>query len=202
MRLSHQYKFLFISKPKCASESIRRTLNPYSDIKSQSTGPYYHHATALKMKKHFEQNKWAWENYHKFISVRNPWDMIVSLYFFGKPDMNGLYFWDSEKNGRKYISSAPMDFNIWIKSNNFYFWTLNNFILDEHGNLLVNDIIKSEELEKGLKIVMGKIGIKKYKIYKINTTNHKNYRHYYDDETKNRIASLFEMDIEIGKYLF
>lgn len=202
MRLSHQYKFLFISKPRCASTSIRKTLDPYSDIKSQAAGPYYHHATALQMKKHFEQNQWDWKNYCKFVSIRNPWDMIVSHYFFGKPDINGLYFWHTERNGKKYIPNASIDFKTWIMSNNFYFWTLNNFILDENGQLLVDDIIKSEELEKGLKTVMGKIGIKKYKVYKINSTSHGNYRNYYDDETKNRIASLFEMDIEKGKYLF
>jgi hypothetical protein len=32
---------------------------------------------------------WDWNNYFKFITVRNPWDMLVSFYHYGKPDENG-----------------------------------------------------------------------------------------------------------------
>jgi len=100
MRISHKHKFIFLSKPKCASESIREKLNKFSDIKSEGKYPYHHHTTAFELRMHFNAMGWNWDEYFSFTTIRNPWDMIVSLYHYGKPDKNGLYFYEKNRLGK------------------------------------------------------------------------------------------------------
>lgn len=102
MRILHKYKFVYLSKPRCASTTIRSLLDKYSGIISDDSGPYYHHTTAKDLKKHFQKMGWNWDDYYKFITIRNPWDLLVSCYHFGKPDVNNLFFWDDNKYGKKY----------------------------------------------------------------------------------------------------
>jgi hypothetical protein len=225
MRISHRKKFIFFSKPKCASESVRRVLNSFSDIFSTSQLPYYHHVTALYLKNHFSQKKWDWNQYYKFITLRNPWDVLVSFYHYAKPDMNGIYFYEDTRNEIKRDENNLMSFEEWVLNkkikkswhnllyrngrfyrnlwtNDFYFLTLNNFILDDNGISLVDAIIKVEELEKGLTKIFNKIGIPFKKIARLNATDHKHYRFYYSEETKKVVETEFKYDIEKGEYEF
>jgi len=225
MRISHRLKFIFFSKPRCASTSIRKILDPYADILSTDKHPFHHHVTALILKKYFKENDYEWDNYFKFITIRNPWEMIVSLFHYGKPDVNGLYFWVDEYNGLKRDATKLIPFNDWIirtdivKSwhyyafqngqylekvwtNDFSFYTIGNFIQDEEGNILVNEIIKVEELNCKMSKIFKKIGINEADIPSLNRTEHVNYRHYYTKETMKIIEDQFKTDIEIGKYLF
>lgn len=225
MRISHQKKFIFFSKPKCATTSIRKKLDKYSDILSTDNAPYHHHTTALQLKIHFNQMGWDWNNYFKFITLRNPWDMVVSFYHYAKPDLNGIYFWEEARLGVKREKNKRMPFEQWILSkdikkswhgllykggefheniwtNDFSFFTLNNFILDENGDSLVDYIVKVENLRKELKVVFNKIGIPFIWIRKLNKSKHKDYKLYYSPETKKIIEREFQYDIEIGEYEF
>ena len=210
MRISHKHKFIFLSKPKCASTSIRAALDPYSDIISDDRIPHYHHhVPASILKKHFDKMSWNWSGYFKFTCVRNPWDMLVSVYSFGKPDQEGNYFWQE----RIYDSNSRMTFKEWIlKGRSWDFkqakllddlsaYTLPYYILDENDNCLVDCIVSVENLENDLKYVSSKINIE-IKEFHLNTSKHKSYREYYDEQTKKITASLFEKDIEYGKYVF
>jgi hypothetical protein len=202
MRISHKHRFIFLSKPRCASESIRSILDKYSDIKSSDKYPYHHHTSALELKQYFKKNGWNWDEYFKFISIRNPWDMLVSLYHYSKPDLNGLYFWERKKNGKTYQPNNPMTFEDWINKNNFYYWTLNRFILDEKGEWLVDLIIRTEELSEGMRRFFNELNLPALGIPHINKTTHKNYRHYYNTAMKNKVKKHFELDIEVGEYDF
>jgi hypothetical protein len=225
LRISHKNKFVFLSKPKCASTTIRKKLDKYSDIISSGNQPYHHHTTALKLKIHFSKMGWDWNNYFKFITLRNPWDMLVSFYHYAKPDINGIYFWEEARAGIKRDPDNLIPFEQWVLSkdikkshhallykdgkfheniwtNDFSFFTLNNFILDENGSSLVDYIVKVENLKKDLKIAFDEIGIPFRWIRKRNKSKHKHYKQYYSSETKKIIEKEFQYDIEIGEYEF
>jgi hypothetical protein len=177
-------------------------LDDYSDIKSTSSPPFYHHATALELKHYFDKKSWRWEEYFKFISIRNPWDMLVSLYHYSKPDLNGLYFWHENTKKRTYQPGKLMEFTDWIERNDFYFWRLERFILDEKGHSLVDLIIKVEELEKGLNHFFDHVHLPRVNVPHINTTRHRNYKGYYTTSTEMKIEKLFKFEIEMGEYKF
>jgi len=202
MRISHKHKFIYLSKARCASTSIRKLLDQYSDITSEATGPYYHHTTARDLKAHFQKMGWDWDSYYKFITIRNPWDLIVSFYHFGKPDVNNLSFFDDGKKGIKYNPENLISFDDHLKKLNLVWFTLDNFILDENNQSLVDYIIKVEDIDNGIKNVSTRLGLQITDIPKVNTTYHKNYRQYYNEETKNKIAKIFWYDIQVGGYEF
>ncbi|MDD4955629.1 MAG: sulfotransferase family 2 domain-containing protein [Candidatus Omnitrophica bacterium] len=87
MRISHKYKFIFFSNPRTGSESVRKALDPFSDIFSSVNDPVYNnHITPEELKNHFLKMGWDWDKYFKFCFVRNPWDRLVSIYYRFKPD--------------------------------------------------------------------------------------------------------------------
>ena len=227
MRISHKHKFIFLSKPKCASESIREKLNQFSDIMSTDSYPYHHHTTAYELRMHFNSKGWNWDDYFSFTTVRNPWDMIVSLYHYGKPDTNGLYWWEEERLGIQRNPYKIIDFNEWVLSdgigkswhmykvlngeikkgiwtNDFSLYTLDNYIKDYNSNVLVKKVLKTENMNEEFLKAQEQLGIKvKEELKKTNTSNRKkNYQDYYSQEAKKRIDKEFESDIEFGKYIF
>ncbi len=223
MRISHRYKFIFISKPRCASTMIRQALNPYSDIFSSSQPPYHHHTTALELKLHFDEQAWNWNDYFSFTTVRNPWDMMVSCYFRFKPDVNMIFNFESERNGIAYQVDNLATFKDWIHKgkthhrllnangelirnvwvDGFSKLTLSNTINDINGKSLVNKILRVEDIDNELEQVLSDLGINiPGELIRLNTTIRKDYHYYYDTSTKKIIEEQFISDIEYGKYSF
>ncbi len=219
MRISHSSKFIFLSKPKCATTSIRQALDSFSDIKSTQEYPFHHHVKAFELKRHFESVNWPWDEYFKFITVRNPWDMIVSYFTFGKPDINGNFWWQSDIYDRNQL----VGFKDWVLykrkswhhllpsrngylnnvfTDDFSSLTLNSYILDEYGNCLVDEIIKTEEIDDGFQSVISKLGINIKLIPKLNESKHSSYQDYYDEQTAKVVETEFKFDIVFGNYRF
>ena len=223
MRISHKYKFVFLCKPRSASTSIRTLLDPYSDIFGCESEPFHYHATALEIKMQFDKERWNWNDYFIFTSVRNPWDMMVSYYEFFRPDINYLYNYETERFGIRYQPGNPCSFTNWILNGHirhillykngvflhdvwkkgFSRLSLATMINDIDGRNLVNEIIKVENLKNSLLKVFKHLGLNEIgSIHKINYSFHKSYRDYYNVETKKIIETEFASDIEFGRYTF
>lgn len=212
MRISHQHKFVFISKPRCATTSLRKALDPYSDIMSGDRLPFHHHTTASLLKQHFETKGWDWNSYFKFVCVRNPWDMLVSAYFYGKPDKNGVYRWQSNPN-TPYNPDNSMDFKEWLVSGKTWclrrkgffkelsLRSLSSYALDEDKTFLVDYVIRVEHLEEDLKKLGSILGLE-LQAPQLNGTSHNHYSKYYDTEAKERVEQVFSYDIAYGQYGF
>ena len=213
MRISHKYKFVFLSKWKCGTESIRKILDPFSDIASKQEYPYYHHTNANLLKNHFDSMGWDWNRYFVFISIRNPWDMLVSLYFYGLPDKSGKYFWDRHWNDirqdiylpyHRIVPENIISFSDWINNYDLSKFTLEYFASDKKGENLVDYIIKMEEIKDEMNNIGQKIGInlEAIEIPHINTTNHPEYQSFYTKKAINIVEDIFKSDIEAGGYIF
>lgn len=81
MIVSHAHKFIYVSASKVASKSVHDFLARHcedGDVVDESSEGY--HTTPMKIKEFVGERTWS--DYRKIVNVRNPWDVLVSSYFF------------------------------------------------------------------------------------------------------------------------
>ncbi|WP_394127408.1 hypothetical protein [Vibrio hepatarius] len=208
MRICEEKKIIFISKWKCGSEAVRDLLDPYASIYSSQNYPYYHHCTALELKEYLGDDCWA--QYFSFVSVRNPWDMLVSLYIYSMPDSSGKYWWERHWDLVSQDIEDPsffippkdlMPFSDWLRYKDLSKFTISNFAYDENGNCIVSKVIKMEDFETDLAFLEKDFDIK-VELKSINKTRHLHYSYYYNDDLCSIVYEKFKDDIALGEYSF
>ena len=137
------------------------------------------------------------KNFYKFGVIRNPFDTIVSHYYWiNKKNLNTL------KN---------ITFNKIIKEleNNIYpnhgLLNLNKLMDKNFEKILCDKIIKYEDLNKDLSFVFNKLNIPfdgELKIFKKKIISKKNYRDFFNEKSNKIIKEIFRRDIELFKYSF
>lgn len=143
-------------------------------------------------------------NSFKFAFVRNPWDRLVSLYY---------YFRSNRTYKKRYISTIKdFDFfckNLHVPTIGFYnvkgLSQCNNqadWLLDKDGRLLVDFIGRFENLQEDYKKVCDIIGLKPIRLPHLKKTKRYHYSVYYNKETKQIIADRFKKDIGMFNYDF
>ena len=125
MLISHQKKFIFLKRYKCASTSIENIFGQVADVKGTQHYPYYHHTHLVPLQRHFKEMGWDWNEYFVFTSLRNPKELLKSLYCYGLPDKKGWYWWerhwdevsrDIYSPRQRDIPPDLVDFNQWVFS--------------------------------------------------------------------------------------
>ena len=155
-------------------------------------------------------DKPVFDNLFKFAFVRNPYDRLVSE-----------YFWKIKDNDTRLgLNCRNIDFRTFILKLEEKFEYLLNFphhevshflpqymfICDQQDNLMVDFIWKYEDgLEKGLENLFKEIGFNEslsVELPKNNVTRHKRkkYTEYYDQETKDIVYYLYQKDFDIFGY--
>ena len=193
MRLSHRYKFLYIAPPKTGSTSTRLCLDKYTDLKG---GPFnknndytkrpYTHAKGKQLKLYFEANGWDWNDYFKFVVVRNPFPRVLSSFMY------------NQKRGK---IPSNIQFIDHIKSQGITVGSCASFFTT-NGVANIDYICKLENLQQDFDTVCDRIGIPRVKVPHRNKTTHKHYTEYYDDETRQIVAERYARDIELFGYEF
>jgi len=206
MIISHKNKFIHIKNVKVASSSMEFALSKFcgsDDIitkieqdeervklgyrgKQNNTYEFNGHSPALEIKKKIGKN--IWNNYYKFCFERNPWDKMVSRYF---------YFTTRKKKNitfKEYLNYSEK----YLRDKGYFNYTINNFIV-------VNDIFFYEEINNSLRIIEKKLNLsEKIDLPNLNAKYRKNkdYRSFYDKEDKKRVESVFKKEIELFGYKF
>jgi len=170
-------KLIFIHIPKTAGTSIERVLGGGG------------HLGILPIKEYFDRNAFQgekFEDYFKFTFIRNPWDRLVSYFF---------YFGGKEKNFKRYVMEE-LDLKDITRMPQY------KFICDNKKNIMVDYIGRFENLSNDWKVICDKINIPIKELPIARKSEHKNYRFYYDKETKDRISKLYKEDIKLFNYEF
>ena len=171
-----KYKTIFIHIPKNAGTSIEE----YFGNKSVRIQPEKH-ADIYEIKKKFKN---SYNNYRKFTIIRNPYDKMVSWYFYLKRNL-GDY--------------NVIEFNNWIKDPS-KFWHINDPIsyLKPQYEWINNtvEIIKFENLNKEL----NKFFNKQINLPITNKSNHKHYLEYYNTESLDIIYNRYKKDFKKFNY--
>lgn len=179
---------IFIRIPKCASQSVSKAL--FGNLGGG-------HRSIFEYRLVFKKEEFS--KYFKFTFVRNPWDRAASAYFYHK-----------ERWPTSVFGMYP-DFNSfakgWMNQQNIYtkaaFTPQYKFICGESGKIEVDFIGYVENIEQDFLKITQKLGVEQELKTKNKTTiKKKDYRTYYNDESAEIVAQLYEKDIKMFGYDF
>ena len=211
MIVSHQHKFIFVKTRKTAGTSLEVFLEPlcgeqdvvtpvspaYHDNETVSHQPrnhegYRNHAPASVIRAQVGED--VWNRYYKFSVERNPWDKMVSMYWWRKFQYNSVDDFDSFC--RKAVAQPD---NVYTCPSDFHFYTIND-------ELCVDTVMQFETMMDDFSSVcehlgLGKVGTLPRAKSKIRKEK-RHYSGYYNDALRQLIADRFHNEIELFGYEF
>ncbi|MEA2020644.1 MAG: sulfotransferase family 2 domain-containing protein [Patescibacteria group bacterium] len=142
-----------------------------------------------------------------FTFVRNPWDRLVSAFFYlneggGNPK--------DEKDRKKYLAKYEGNFKKFVKDafankkilEQIHFKPQYKWICNNNKELLIDFVGKFENFNKDLDKLSKKLEIELDYPPVSNKSDHKFYRDYYDEETKRIIKNAYKKDVALFNYNF
>jgi hypothetical protein len=82
------------------------------------------------------------------------------------------------------------------------FQAQNTFLTDAEGELLSDMVGSVEEMQKSYDEVAARIGIPTTTLDRVNSSDRKDYRDYYDQSLIDGVAKLYARDLELFGYEF
>lgn len=231
MIISHKYRYIFIKPKKIAGTSVEVALSKhlgkkdiwppltqYSEahdedrysIKPQNSQGYYDHLSPDKIRQKIGDR--VWKNYFKFTVVRNPWDLVVSSYFWELNKKVTLADYLSVINFRALLDYArdpqkvlrPKSFESFVRNlpkayinTNFYFYP--------NGEPIEDFYIRFEHLAEDFRKVCKKLGVPHEKLLFLKSktrTDRASYRKFYNKSTRKIVADIFAKEITRFGYRF
>ena len=132
----------------------------------------------------------VWESYHKFCIERNPWDKVVSY-----------YIWKKEGQGK-----AMPSFREYVLKRTHRLPHDGDLYFDPDGKLMVDEVIQFDQLEAGIRGLIDRFQLPLTwplpREKSFSSPDRKPYQEYYDDETREKVASLYAREIKEFGYQF
>ena len=204
--ISHSKKFAFLHLPKCAGTSLRSVLEPYRDEEKMGLG---HPRLRVIMDDYYLIRPCGQEiyinkdSYKIFTFVRNPFDRLVSAFFYlksgGGNNMDSKFSKDNNLPDTKFTDFVKDQLR---RCKYIHFRKIVGDLILERDLKHVDFIGKIESFNSDWELLCSKIGIPYSKIPNKNSSNHKNYREHYTDETRAIVEDYYSKDIEHFKYEF
>jgi chondroitin 4-sulfotransferase 11 len=200
MPILKNHNAIFVHIPKTGGTSVLRMFGLELEVKDFDI--YYHqddffeydHSTATFLKSRIDIN--IWDSCYKFALTRNPYERLVSEFFWKKKDKD-----------TRVIDCANIEFPEFVKYlyQNFdkimcsphkeksHFIRQAEFLLPEVQVFKLTDISTLfNKLEDDFKVVRPK--------EIVNKSEHKHYAEYYDASLKKMAYDLYYLDFELLKY--
>lgn len=212
MIISHEKKFIFFACGKTGTTSIEKMLDRYHDeheiirnidkelnrLRKKESKPY-----ALKHVRPGFAKKFIppglWDNYFKFVFVRNPWDWVIAQFCYNHNDdvLSTLF-----KFEKVHFDAIWHILKIHNQSPRTDSYRQFDFAFSEDGRNLVDFIGRFETIQTDYNMICERIGIKAEKLPHENKGNHLDYRMLYTEETRELVGKLYQKDIEFLNYEF
>lgn len=198
MLISDRKRFIFIHVYKTGGKSVRAALQPYRDRPTffqralQKVGLITHptHASAQDVR---SWHPHRWDEYFTFAFVRNPWAWQVSLY----------HFMQQQESHYQHETVARID-----SFADYLDWRVDGrvrlqqkYICDEDGTLMVDFVGRVERMSEDFQEICSRVGVDASLPHK-NKSSHRDYRDYYDTQTRALVGEHFAGDIERFGYDF
>jgi hypothetical protein len=218
MQFRPDYKFIFVHIPKTAGSSITDILDnlppqPISlDLQltthlfrrtlGRRYRPVSKHAKASEIKNWV--GSYAWNRCFTFAFIRNPWDLMVSTYFWWLEkapkfeafrtqseliqSMAGFKEFLFSEYGQKRVNQVETD--------------LLDYLTDSHGKIIVDFVARFETLHEDWRTICKTIQIENVELPHLNKGSRQDYRIYYDSHSREMIANRFREYINTFNYSF
>jgi len=201
MPISDTYKVIFLHNPKSGGSSIEALINFGFGTNSLLSNygnthkPALQHLIYSQLKIIIPNNKF--NSYFKFTYVRNPWDRLVSTYFWSNRGFNTFEAFVNfvDELYRTYTLDTIYKYPNYQKM--FCSHLLPQYLYtgpDVH-------IYRFENFNADTQDLLNRLGIKK-PIPKHNASNHQHYSKYYNDRTRDIVAKIYAEDIKRFGYTF
>jgi hypothetical protein len=150
-------------------------------------------------------NPRKFRRFFKFAFVRNPWDRLVSTYFFLKNGgVNELDRRFAAENLAGYDAFAEF-VEGWLKEKNIWssvhFRPQHYFICDANFCPRVDFIGRTETIDADFRFICQRLGVTAELKWN-NRSNHLPYNEYYTDDLRERVAAVYADDIAVFDYKF
>ena len=214
----HRYKAIYFFIPKVACTSLKKVCADLLDMKIQKRVGIYKEDIHWQNYPYVPKSEIMprYKDYFKFCFVRNPWDRLASCYR-DKVANNENYDHPMYKKGvfREFLKypgiRSRMTFEEFVsiiqdipdREADSHFCSQHTFITDEKGRLLVDYIGRLESLSEDILYVSKRLWLSDIMLpHLMTSSNHKHYREYYTETTKQIVRRRFEKDIEMFGYEF
>ena len=187
------YPSIFIHIPKCAGSSIKemlQDLNEKEDIHSKLKDD-------IKVLK--EKNIKNIDKYFIFTVLRNPWDRMVSYYFFYKDII--------KTNEDIAVKAKKFNFKNWIdciyENPTKFSFMYDNYLdyISYENNVIIDYTINFHEFSKDVEFLKELLRFNAPTLH-INPSKHEFYKKYYSDKEIEMISEIYKRDIEFFDFSF
>jgi hypothetical protein len=202
MPISREYKAAFVHVPRTGGSSIEKALGIMGVNNEGSQRPSaeilygIHQGVALQHLPAREIKKFV-PDYFTFSFVRNPFDRVVSEYFYRQDQQPEMDF-------KSFLFSVVLPerqgyFERHIFSDHYFDQI--QFLTDERGHTLVDFVGRFENLEKDFNKICRMIG-QDLKLPHMGKTIRRSYRDYYDHESIDLVSQVYQRDLRAFHYQF
>lgn len=180
-------KFVFIHINKTGGTSIAKALNI----------PPKHNTALEKIE---EIGRKEWNDRFTFAVVRNPWDKVVSHYYY-RVQTNQTDLGSNQIDFQEWVKRVYLDKSLPYYDKPKMFMPQINWVSDAEGKIIVDHVCRFESLEADFRKVCEHLNIV-YALPHLKSSKRGNYRDYYDAETQGIVAEWYSQDIEKFNYSF
>jgi len=207
MRISHRFKLIFFSNPKTGSSTVRHFIDPYCDVRPvrnvrevKADNPFHPHMRPEEARSRFAELGWDFGSYSRVVCVRNPWARLVSLYHHVARSETPPPFEDWLLT---LTEDDTSDLRLWYRYGRM---PLDQFIQDRDGNVLVDRVLRTEDIDELLILYLRSIGLPipyGTVIPKRNHTGHgQRYQRFFSQASAELVGELFRYEILHFGYRF
>lgn len=174
----------FLGSVYARSRLVRKCIHRHSPLLGAW---YYEHMPASRVRELIGED--VWNSYHKFCFERNPWDKVVSYY-----------------NWKKFGQNKPMpSFKTWVMEKTHRL-PLDARLYFDGDMCLMDEVLEYKGFLGHFSGVCAKLNIPydgTMPREKTNITSQPvDYREYYDEETREKVAAEFSREIRLMRYVF